>query len=311
MDANALLSEYVARRISYQTLKEAVSKVRDLRRELKGIWTNMKRRCYRKEDPQYQRYGARGIGMCQRWFASFEDFLEDVWHRPGPEYSLDRIGNDGNYEPSNVRWATDAEQRRNKRSNVWVTVNGVRKVLKDHCVDFGIDPNTAKHRLSKGWTPEDVFSKPTGDAWNAEYVALDGVSKKFVDHCRDHGIDIETARDRRKNGWSLEEAIKTPADTRHGRRRMIKIDGVTKPLSVWAREYGLSWSTVTSRLGRGFSILDALQTPANERYGKLRMITFNGKTQTIADWVRELGIPRSALVKRLNSGWPLEKAFQK
>jgi hypothetical protein len=76
---------------------------------------NMKTRCYNVRDKSYKYYGARGIKICDRWLQSFKNFLDDIGHKPGPEYSLDRKNNDGNYEPKNCRWATAKEQSRNTR----------------------------------------------------------------------------------------------------------------------------------------------------------------------------------------------------
>ncbi len=80
------------------------------------VWRGMKYRCYNKKLKNYRYYGGRGIKVCDRWLESFANFIEDVGLRPGKGYSLDRIDNDGHYEPGNVRWATQTEQRRNARS---------------------------------------------------------------------------------------------------------------------------------------------------------------------------------------------------
>lgn len=77
-------------------------------------WRSMKHRCLNPKGRQYPDYGGRGITVCARWM-KFENFLADMGERPGKEYSLDRIDNDGNYEPSNCRWATRSEQQKNKR----------------------------------------------------------------------------------------------------------------------------------------------------------------------------------------------------
>ena len=77
-------------------------------------WAGLKQRCLNPKNPSYVNYGGRGIKVCERWF-SFENFLEDMGERP-EGLSIDRINNDGNYEPGNCRWATQKEQMNNRRA---------------------------------------------------------------------------------------------------------------------------------------------------------------------------------------------------
>jgi hypothetical protein len=122
-----------------------------------NVWCNMKARCNNQQNPAYQNYGGRGIKVSPSWQV-FENFARDVGDPPSPKHTLDRIDNNGDYEPSNVRWASRYVQSRNNRNNVFVTIDGITKCLYDWCNEYGISAGAVYRRLSKG---EDVVSSIT------------------------------------------------------------------------------------------------------------------------------------------------------
>jgi hypothetical protein len=117
----------------------------------------MRTRCNNPNQPGWPNYGGRGITVCERW-DSFENFLVDMGQMPGRGYSIDRIDNDGNYEPGNCRWATRAEQSSNTSRNVLVTHNGITKTLTQWSDDLGLNRGTVRTRYHRqGKTPRQAL----------------------------------------------------------------------------------------------------------------------------------------------------------
>lgn len=122
-------------------------------------WSLMKARCSNPALREYPYYGGRGISVCSRWADSFEAFFEDMGEPPDG-MSIDRIDVNGNYEPSNCRWATMAQQQRNKQNTRWVKYRGERLSLADWADRTGIAYSTLKGRLNSGWSVERALTEP-------------------------------------------------------------------------------------------------------------------------------------------------------
>jgi hypothetical protein len=118
----------------------------------------MMQRCTKPSHHAFHRYGGRGIQVCDRW-GSFESFLEDMGPRPSLDHSIDRIDNDGDYEPSNCRWATRKEQANNTASNVVIEFNGARKTLGQWAKELGISGTGLRARLKK-WPIAKALTTP-------------------------------------------------------------------------------------------------------------------------------------------------------
>ena len=114
-----------------------------------AIWKALKKRCSNPSDHNWVRYGGRGISVCDRWNADFAAFLADMGECP-PGRSIDRIDNDGNYEPGNCRWATSNEQARNKSTTQYLNVDGDLLTIPDCADKFGVAKQTIKKRIARG-----------------------------------------------------------------------------------------------------------------------------------------------------------------
>ena len=125
-----------------------------------GIWQDIKKRCFDVNEAEFNRYGGRGITMCKEWANDFTAFLHDMGECP-KGMTIDRIDNDGNYEPSNCRWADGFTQGNNKSNNINIEIDGVTKTMTQWCRVYGISQQTAHSRISTlHWNPIDAVTKP-------------------------------------------------------------------------------------------------------------------------------------------------------
>lgn len=192
-----------------------------------NAWVGIKGRCYYPSSPSYKRYGARGIKMCQRWRDSFAAFLTDVGPRPGSDYSIDRVDNDGHYEPGNVRWATIHQQQRNRSSCRMISCFGKELTLVEWSEKTGLGQATISGRLARGMsteealTRESVYHRPkhklkgamiewNGEIWDALALA------------KHNGVTRSALYLRLRYGWSMIEAVTMPpvrkGEDRYGNR---------------------------------------------------------------------------------------------
>lgn len=127
---------------------------------LYATWRQMIHRCYNSSNVGYDKYGGRGITVCERWHA-FENFLADMPPQPSQDHTINRIDNDGPYCPENVNWASRTEQQRNMRTNRLVTFNGETHPISEWTEIIGApSKNAIVERLSDGWSVEDALTRP-------------------------------------------------------------------------------------------------------------------------------------------------------
>lgn len=125
-----------------------------------SIWRNMKNRCYNSKTQHYDRYGGRGITVCDEWRDSFETFYRDMGDRPSSEHTLDRKDNDKGYSKENCRWATKQEQGNNKSNNVFYFYDGKARTLRAWCRELNLNFATVYNRIRNlGWSFEKAILK--------------------------------------------------------------------------------------------------------------------------------------------------------
>ena len=129
----------------------------------KEPWYNnyrcMKSRCYRPKDPSYKYYGGRGIKVCDEWL-NIENF--EKWVKEHPYFggaTLDRINADGDYEPSNCRWATMAEQDNNRRNTLYIEWNGENHTISEWAKITGLNRSTINNRYYRGDRGDKLFEE--------------------------------------------------------------------------------------------------------------------------------------------------------
>ena len=122
-------------------------------------WRAMKHRCSAEQSPDYKYYGARGIRVCDRWL-KFQNFYADMGKRPSSEHSLERIDNNGNYEPTNCKWATRREQTVNRRRNRFLTFQGRTLTIADWARETGLSHDCIWRRIDNDWSVEKALTTP-------------------------------------------------------------------------------------------------------------------------------------------------------
>lgn len=181
------------------------------------VWAGMMDRCTNKDHVAYNKYGGRGIKVCDGWH-EFENFLRDMGERPSGRLTLDRIDNDGPYCKENCRWADYKTQERNKSSNVVLSHAGRSMVISAWADELGVSHQVISQRLRRGWSVEDALTIPPGKAFNwrgtthkdAATLTFDGRTQTYRQWADELGVSTATILSRLKRGWTVERALTTP-----------------------------------------------------------------------------------------------------
>lgn len=182
-------------------------------------WDGMKYRCYYPNSKNYKRYGKRGISICDEWkndFKAFRDWALTNGYRD--DLIIDRIDNDGNYEPGNCRWVTHKESSRNTSTTCNYFYDGEYHTASELAEKYNINLATLKSRLHNKWSLEETLSVPTGGKRSNKFI-WQGKAYSLRELSEIYAISYATLQYRlyvRK--WGLKETLLTPIDKRKSRK---------------------------------------------------------------------------------------------
>jgi hypothetical protein len=174
-----------------------------------NCWVGIRQRCNNPKASGYKYYGARGIKVCERW-DSFGNFLNDMGERPDGT-SIDRIDNNGDYEPSNTKWSTPSEQSSNTRRTHFIAHDGEIKTLSQWADSLNISVCTLSLRI-KNWGIEKAVTLPRNTKHSDRFrmIELFGVTKTMNAWSKLCPTRSSIFRARLKNGWPIEQALVFP-----------------------------------------------------------------------------------------------------
>jgi hypothetical protein len=178
-----------------------------------STWDKMMQRCYSITDKNFHQYGGRGILVCERWH-TFENFLVDMG-QPPHGMSLDRRENDQGYDLHNCHWATQSEQCRNRRNNIYLERNGEQKLLVEWAKESGLGYHTVFSRIyTYGWDIETALTTPPSlPKDRGQKLTFNGQTLTIAQWAKHIGVSDGCLRRRIQQGWFLRDALTLPSDT--------------------------------------------------------------------------------------------------
>ena len=245
------------------------------------IWSSMKTRCFNPKRGR-GRYYAKGVIVCDNWKNSFEAFMR--WALANgykDDLTIDRIDNDGNYEPSNCRWVTPRQQARNTSANVWITYNGETMLQTDWANRIGLSVGALRRRIAK-YGVEKALSMPRRE-WekiegpNGVCDTLSGWAKRLC-------LNKNTLRER-VDRHGVFKALRMPRGDCPP--KLMECNGVTDSIGGWSRRLGISVPALKWRVRR-YGIQRAL-TMEKTGVRTEAILVCAGKGDSVSGWAKRLG----------------------
>lgn len=278
---------------------------------LYGVWQDMRQGCLNPNSKAYKYYGGRGITVCDEWkddFKAFYDwamengYKEEIMPSGYNYWTIERINNDGNFEPDNCCWANRVAQGNNRQNNHLIEQENEVLTLAQTAKQKGVSRITLGARMSRyGWSTNDSLNTPIGShkrhnlEYQGETLSVSQCSEKF-------NINANTIYERIRNGLSLQEAVQTPLSKPQKYEYKGKEYGYTEIQKV----FGINATTFVNRVKRGMAIEEAIETELliPQKY------SYNGVEYTAPEIYKKFGIRADTFRFRLKKGMTVAEAIE-
>jgi len=265
---------------------------------LQQTYSNMKGRCYNPKTNGYKYYGGKGITVCAEWLKDSKKFYAWALNNGYEEnLTIDRIENDGNYEPSNCRWATHKEQQNHRTNTIFIEYDNEIKPLTQWSKETGISQSAIKNRLDKGKDILDDYCHINIDI-NGEINTLKELSEKS-------GIPYDTIMNRYYLGWDSKDLIKPINEDINRETKHIEINGEIHTTTEWAEISGLTREIILMRISYGWKNEDLLKPRIKNR--KKIYIEIDEISHTKDEWCKIAGISINEFYRRIRKGYTGKK----
>lgn len=261
---------------------------------LKNIFISMIQRCYNANVKSYERYGGRGIIICDEWLNDRNKFYEWALNNGYQDnLTIDRINNDGIYEPNNCKWSTYLEQGSNKRNNILIESGGVIKNITQWSKELGVCIQALKTRLEKN---NDILVPYIQN----ENLIINGKTLKEIESETELSYDL--LRQRIDRGWISYDKICDPFIQKQ--TKYIEINGKIHTAKEWAEISGLTSNIILSRMRNGWKNEDLLKPRKYKGSGewRIKLITIDGVSHTSEEWAKIANLKVNTFYYRVRKG---------
>lgn len=276
------------------------------------IWQGMLNRCYNSTMSGYERYGGKGVRVCDRWFA-FDAFLADMEGECPEGWSIDRIDGNGNYEPGNCRWADRFTQANNRLDRRTIDFDGLRLTVSGWAERLGISHSALTARLGRGWPLARALREP-----RKRPKLTPGTGPQEIEYtiwCAMRGRCMNPADFNYKNYGARGIRVCERWLGDGGFARFLADVGLRPSGRQLDRadndgHYSCGKCEECRRNGWPDNCRWATRTEQMRNRRCTPRLTVNGETLSLADWAERYGIKTATLAYRVKAGWPAEDALK-